>query len=206
MEFKVFLLCLVILVAATSAAKVCKCEEEKKVTKYKLKVKDGDKEVDEELEVDTEKQTEKYRIPKTDSGNSGEVDVVYDFKKNLTMQRLSAAKACFLSESTEDMPKPDDLVKLLDQKNPPSTTVKNATNSKYEVISELTDRSDLSDEMASLCAKLPIYRVKETTSTRGKRWPCYTYCYKYYYYCYTYHWTHGWAWYVCYKWRCYIRC
>ncbi len=31
------------------------------------------------------------------------------------MHRLSAAKACFLSESTEDMPKPDDLVKLLDQ-------------------------------------------------------------------------------------------
>ncbi|XP_078371418.1 uncharacterized protein LOC144655072 [Oculina patagonica] len=115
MEFKVFLLCLVILVAATSAAKVCKCEEEKKVTKYKLKVKDGDKEVDEEVEVDTEKQTEKYRIQKTDSGNSGEVDVIYDFKKNLTMHRLSAAKACFLSESTEDMPKPDDLAKLLEQ-------------------------------------------------------------------------------------------
>ncbi|KAL9973324.1 hypothetical protein ACROYT_G019760 [Oculina patagonica] len=112
MEFKVFLLCLVILVAATSAAKVCKCEEEKK---YKLKVKDGDKEVDEEVEVDTEKQTEKYRIQKTDSGNSGEVDVIYDFKKNLTMHRLSAAKACFLSESTEDMPKPDDLAKLLEQ-------------------------------------------------------------------------------------------
>ncbi len=31
------------------------------------------------------------------------------------MQRLSEAKACFLSESTEDMPKPDDLVKILDQ-------------------------------------------------------------------------------------------
>ena len=31
------------------------------------------------------------------------------------MQRLSAAKACFLSEYTEDIPKPNDLVKLLDQ-------------------------------------------------------------------------------------------
>ena len=31
------------------------------------------------------------------------------------MQRLSAAKACYLSESTEDMPKPSDLVNLLDQ-------------------------------------------------------------------------------------------
>ena len=31
------------------------------------------------------------------------------------MQRLAEAKACFLSETTENMPKPDDLVQLLDQ-------------------------------------------------------------------------------------------
>lgn len=35
--------------------------------------------------------------------------------QNLAMHRLSAEKACFLSESTENKPKPDDLVKLLDQ-------------------------------------------------------------------------------------------
>ena len=46
----------------------------------------------------------------------------------------------------------------------------NGTNAKYEVVSEVTDRSNLSDEMASLCAKLPIYRVKKTTSSRK----CYT--------------------------------
>ena len=51
------------------------------VSKYKVKVKDGDKEVEEEIEIDTKEQTETYRIPKTDSGNAGEVDVVYDFKK-----------------------------------------------------------------------------------------------------------------------------
>ncbi len=51
------------------------------VTKYKLKIKDGDKEVDEEIEVDTEKQTETLHVPKTDSSTAGEVDVVYDFKK-----------------------------------------------------------------------------------------------------------------------------
>ncbi len=50
-------------------------------SKYELKIKDGDKEIDEEIEVDTEKQTERYRIRNTDSGNSEEVDVVYDFKK-----------------------------------------------------------------------------------------------------------------------------
>ena len=51
------------------------------VNKYKLKINDGNKDVEENLEIDTEKQTEIYRIPKTDSRNGGEVDIVYDFKK-----------------------------------------------------------------------------------------------------------------------------
>ena len=51
------------------------------VNKYKLKINDGNKDIEENLEIDTEKQTEIYRIPKTDSRNGGEVDIVYDFKK-----------------------------------------------------------------------------------------------------------------------------
>ena len=51
------------------------------MSKYKVKIKDGDKEVDEEVEVDTEKQTETLHVPKTASKNAGDVDVIYDFKK-----------------------------------------------------------------------------------------------------------------------------
>ena len=51
------------------------------MSKYKFKIKDGDKEIEEDVEIDTEKQTETYGIPKTDSGNAAEVDIVYDFKK-----------------------------------------------------------------------------------------------------------------------------
>ena len=48
-----------------------------------MKVKDGDKELDEEVEIDTEKQTETLSIPKMTTGNvnAGEVKVVFDFKK-----------------------------------------------------------------------------------------------------------------------------
>lgn len=49
------------------------------------------------------------------------------------------------------------------QKSSASPTLKNETKVDYEVVSTVTDRSDLSDEMASLCAKLPIYRVKKAT-------------------------------------------
>ena len=49
------------------------------------------------------------------------------------------------------------------QKSATTTIARNETNDEYEVVSTVTDRSDLSDEMASLCAKLPIYRVKKIT-------------------------------------------
>ena len=51
------------------------------MSKYKVKVKDGDEEYDQEIKIDTEKQTETYHIPKTKSSNAGEVDEVYDFKR-----------------------------------------------------------------------------------------------------------------------------
>ena len=31
----------------------------------------------------------------------------------------------------------------------------------FKVVSKLSDRSDLSDEMKDLCAKLPIYRIRK---------------------------------------------
>ena len=50
-------------------------------TEYIVKIKDGDKEIDEEIKIDTEKQTETVIVPETDFGNAGEVKVVYDFEK-----------------------------------------------------------------------------------------------------------------------------
>ena len=46
-----------------------------------MKIKDGDKEINEEIKVDTEKKTESVSVPRTDIGNAGEVKVVYDFEK-----------------------------------------------------------------------------------------------------------------------------
>ena len=55
------------------------------VYKYELKIKDGDKAIKEDIEIDTDKQTETYHIPKKDSGNGGEVDILYDFKQVTTL-------------------------------------------------------------------------------------------------------------------------
>ena len=69
------------------------------MSKCKVKVKDGDEEYDQEIKIDTEKQTETYHIPKTKSTNAGEVDEVYDFKRvselmSLTMTSNFQRRCC----------------------------------------------------------------------------------------------------------------
>ena len=68
------------------------------VSKYSIKVKDGDNEVDETIEVDTDKETETFHVP--DNGDNstsapGEVEVVYDFKlvSNISCTAFSQALA-----------------------------------------------------------------------------------------------------------------
>lgn len=62
------------------------------MSKYKVKLYDGGKEYDEEIEVDTEKQIETIHIPETDSSNAGEVDVIFDFKKVKLIRQKSRQK------------------------------------------------------------------------------------------------------------------
>lgn len=158
-----YLLFFALFVAATSAARNCTCEDEDKETlsKYKVKVKDGDEEFDEEIKIDTDKQTETFHIPKMKSSSAGEVDEVYDFKNNLVMRRMPEHKVCFLSESTENNPKPQDLKNALDKQSASGSSKSvNSTDYEYEVVGTVTDRSTLSDEMAAMCAKFPIYRIK----------------------------------------------
>ena len=41
----------------------------------------------------------------------------------------------------------------------------NTTEDDYEVVGTVNDRSTLSDEMAAMCAKFPIYRIKRRKVT-----------------------------------------
>ena len=49
---------------------------------------------------------------------------------------------------------------LQDTSKGPQKAKANSSEYEYEVVGTLDDRSSLSDEMADLCSKLPIYRVK----------------------------------------------
>lgn len=171
MDFKAFLLCLAFFVVTASGSAICNCAKEEpkhSVSKYNVKVKEGNTEIDETVEIDTENEIEKIHIPSngdTSESAPGEVDVVFDFKLNLAMHRLGNGKACFLSNSADILPKPADLKRLLDSANSQSSSQRETIKREYNyvVAGTLLDRSFLSDEMASLCAKLPIYRVKAVT-------------------------------------------
>lgn len=168
MEFKLFLLCFAVLVAATAAGTVCKCVDKeimkdpvsRPVAKYTLKMNKGGKDYDEQVEVDIERETETFRVPKT-SPDEEAGEIVYDFKKNMTMVHLPATNSCFLSDSTDDVPKPAALVKLLGGKDGQVEMPRKQTEVKLKVVGTLKDRSKLSDEMTDLCEKLPIYFVVE---------------------------------------------
>ncbi|XP_074607336.1 uncharacterized protein LOC141860192 [Acropora palmata] len=143
------------------------------VSKYNVKVKEGNTEIDETVEIDTENEIEKIHIPSngdTSESAPGEVDVVFDFKLNLAVHRLGNGKACFLSNSPDILPKPADLKRLLDSANSQSFSQRETMKREYNyvVAGTLLDRSFLSDEMASLCAKLPIYRVKAVTGENSQ--------------------------------------
>ncbi|KAM7428788.1 hypothetical protein ABFA07_020282 [Porites harrisoni] len=119
------------------------------------------KDMYESIKVDANKESETFSLSLASSGKK-EGDCVYDFNKNLTMLRLPEAKGCFLRYSIGNVPRPADLLKQL-QLLPKSTDSKVTSTSEenFKVVGKLSDRSDLSDEMKDLCAKLPIYRIRK---------------------------------------------
>ncbi|XP_068696679.1 uncharacterized protein [Montipora foliosa] len=215
MEFKAFIVfCFAFFVFTVSGFSVSKreaAEEKDTVSKYTVKIHDGEKDIDETLEINTESETETINVP--DDGNTsdsapGAVKSVYDFKRNLAMHRMSNQKACFLSNSTDNLPNPGDLKKVFDEG---SSLNPSQDSFEYATDGTLDDRSMLSDEMKELCDGLPIYVITQKSSVevekqnnlnREKRWICgYSCCWIRYKYCY---------WWGCcrYIWiyRCYYTC
>ena len=54
---------------------------------------------------------------------------------------------------------------LLQQSASGSSQSVNTTEDNYEAVGTVNDRSTLSDEMAAMCAKFPIYRIKRKKVT-----------------------------------------
>lgn len=172
MEFKVFLFCFSFFVIATSGSPVCNdCGENGKkdpVPEYTVKVNDGRKEIKETIKIDIEKETEAIHIE--DDGDTspsapGGVDVFFDFKRKLSMYRLSKQNLCLLRNSTDNLPKPADLLKILQSESQHGPTSEDTSQAKEMSMlgDPIQDRSFLSDEMAVMCAELPIhYLVPES--------------------------------------------
>ncbi|KAK2567836.1 hypothetical protein P5673_007715 [Acropora cervicornis] len=74
--------CFAFLVVSVSGASLCKCGPEDNkaaVPEFTVKVRSGEKEIDEKVTVNTEEETETFHI--TNDSDSGDVDIIYDFKR-----------------------------------------------------------------------------------------------------------------------------
>jgi len=167
-------LCLVISPSLAAEKHHCQCkdkidaddEPEQKQEKEKFKVtsaEDGQK-VTETITIDKKKQTETFHVPPFK--NLDEADIIHDFKMNLSMYRLPNRKRCYLSPLDPKLSKPRKLSKDLQTKlSDKKQEETKKSESKWEVSEEVKDRTKLSDEMAQLCAKFPIYRIQPAQST-----------------------------------------
>ncbi|KAM7428787.1 hypothetical protein ABFA07_020281 [Porites harrisoni] len=115
----------------------------------------------ERIKVDANKNSETFSLRQASSGKK-EGDYVYDFNKNLTMIRLPEANACFLRYSIGNVPRPADLLKLLQLvQRSADSKVTTTSEENFKAVGKLSDHSGLSDEMKDLCAELPIYRIRK---------------------------------------------
>lgn len=179
--------CFAFLVVSASGASLSKygAEDNKAaVPEFTVKLRSGEKEIDEKITVNTEEETETVHI--TNDRDLGDVDIIYDFKRNFSLFRIPNKNACFLSYSTGVQTKPVDLLQQLQseaQQGP--MQVKDQPTTNYMLSSPVRDRSFLSDEMAAMCDKYPIYSIepeeeivsvkahgKTFAKLRRKRWYC----------------------------------
>ncbi|CAH3015163.1 unnamed protein product [Porites evermanni] len=123
----------------------------------KLVSRDG-KNYNERIQVDAGRRLETSQVREASTGKDAG-DTIYDFQRNLVMNRLPEAKSCFLSQSTGNAPRPKELMRLLNVLSKADVKIAPQTVETYKVVGKLQDRSILSTEMADLCANLPIYRV-----------------------------------------------
>lgn len=123
----------------------------------KLVSKDG-KNYYERIQVDAGKKIEASQVREASTGKEAE-NTIYDFQRNLVMTRVPEAKSCFLSQSIGNAPRPKELIRLLNVLSKADVKITPQSVENFKVVGKLHDRSVLSNEMADLCANLPIYRV-----------------------------------------------
>ncbi|XP_022810634.1 uncharacterized protein LOC111347674, partial [Stylophora pistillata] len=159
MKFKLLFSCLALLVVSIHSTFFIS-EEKSSVSKYSLELSEGGKTFKEEIAIDITKGTETFHVSKTSSDESAG-DIIYDFKRQMTMIHMAEDKACYMASSVHETPTPAVLKEALETQTPgtgedlPTTSVE----VQMKVVGLLDDRSVLSDEMADLCANLPSYVV-----------------------------------------------
>ncbi|KXJ17445.1 uncharacterized protein LOC110234039 isoform X2 [Exaiptasia diaphana] len=135
------------------------------VHSFWLRVKEGNSIVDENIKIDTQKETEIFHVYPYDTVD--EAIFLSDFKKNLTLIKLPKKNQCLLQNLNPITPPPRQLID-----NIKKAIALNGTNktidisikekSSWKIKNTVLDRSQLSQDMKQLCLTSPIYKIWRT--------------------------------------------
>lgn len=118
------------------------------------------------LEMETEKGIERFHLPAVKGSN--QADIIHDFNKKLSMHYFPDIKACYLSPlDTATQLSPLNLVTFLKKASRIKKTL-TKSKEKWTVLRQIKSSSSLTSEMATLCANVPIYRVKVSADSDSK--------------------------------------
>lgn len=148
---------------------VCTCDknpkpsESPKIVDYNVRIKEEGTVFNEKVEIDEKRQTQTFEVPAHNERD--EIQVLNDFKMKLTMIRSHIKKICYLMPLDPNIPTPKELKDYMDKVSQTPSVKKDKKlrerKSTFSVAKEVKDRTVLSDELASFCAKYPIIRLNE---------------------------------------------
>lgn len=133
------------------------------VDRYTLAIEEKGTLFSEKIEVDEKQNSEIFRVPAHNDVDGA--DFYHDFKKRLTVTKISARKVCYVSKMNPSLPPPGKLKADVLRAAAQSGRLPVATESHLVLVTEPTDRKLLTREILDFCGALPIYN---TESIRGQ--------------------------------------
>ncbi|KAJ7363187.1 hypothetical protein OS493_011467 [Desmophyllum pertusum] len=130
---------------------------------FKVQVRHEGRVFNEVVKINVASNTETFHVPAQEGFDAAEI--IHDFYQKLTMISLPEKHVCYVSQLSDNLPRPGRLVKAF-TKAATGATGRSDSNLERVVktamlVKELIqDRSNLSQGMRKQCQSFPIYRIE----------------------------------------------
>ncbi|KAJ7358834.1 transposition, RNA-mediated [Desmophyllum pertusum] len=125
---------------------------------FKVHITEKGTKYDEKILIDDKNDLEYFHVPA--HNGLAESDYLYDFKSNISVNRVKSKAICYLGPLPEDLPKPADLRTGLERVSAAPSDTKVVVR-KYWAVSERVDKTVLRQEVQDFCGQFPVFRLQE---------------------------------------------